>query len=108
MSLDKIIWAVAAIVAIVFAFMTFEYAALTLALLGLISGFFIKGDHRRGVILAAIFLIVGGASALGAIPSAGTYLTNIFSNYGAVLGAASLMVIVMATAERLIPGMSSE
>ena len=108
MSLDKIVWAVAAIAAIVFAFIPgFEWSGLILALLGLASGFFIKGDHRRAVILAAIFLIAGGAGALGAIPAAGEYLTAIFTNYGAVLSAASLMVIVMATAERLVPGMPS-
>jgi hypothetical protein len=108
MSLDKIIWAIAAVVAIVFAFISLELEGLILAILGLACGFFIKGDHRRAVILAAIFLIAGGAGALGAIPTVGTYLTAIFSNYGAVLSAASLMVIVMATAERLVPGMPSE
>lgn len=107
MSLDKIIWAVALLAAVVFAFFTFEYAALILVILGLASGFFVKGDHRKALILAAIFLIAGGAGALGPIPAVGEYLTNIFTNYGAVLGAASIMVIVMATVERLIPGGSS-
>ena len=107
MSLDKIIWAIAAIVAILFAFIGFEMAGLTLAILGLVSGYFIKGDHRRGVILAAVFLMVGGAGALSAIPTAGDYLTAIFTNYAAVLAAASLMVIVMATLERLVPGMAA-
>ena len=107
MSLDKIIWAIAAIVAILFAFVSFEMAGLILAIVGLVSGYFIKGDHRRGVILAAVFLMAGGASGLGAIPTAGEYLTAIFTSYGAVLSAASLMVIVMATAERLIPGMAA-
>ena len=109
MSLDKIIWAIAAIAAIILAFVAFEYSALVLVILGLISGFFIKGDHRRAVILAAIFLIIpAGAGALGPIPTIGEYLTAIFTNYGVVLAAASIMVIVMATAERLIPGMDSK
>lgn len=108
MSLDKIIWAIAAIVAILFAFIAFEMEGLILAVVGLVSGYFIKGDHRRAVILAAIFLVTGGSGALHAIPTAGVYLTAIFESYGAVLAAASLMVIVMATAERLIPGMSSD
>jgi hypothetical protein len=85
----------------------FEWAGLILAVLGIASGFFVKGDHRRALILAAIFLIAGGAGALGSIPAVGEYLTAIFTNYGAVLAAASLTVIVMATAERLIPGMPS-
>ncbi|HAQ34918.1 MAG: hypothetical protein CMF74_04095 [Maricaulis sp.] len=108
MSLDKIIWAVAAIAAIILAFVAFEYSALILVILGLVSGFFVKGDHRRALILAAIFLIAGGAGALGPIPAIGEYLTAIFTNYGVVLAAASIMVIVMATAERLIPGMDSK
>ncbi|MEA1941823.1 MAG: hypothetical protein U9P68_06205 [Pseudomonadota bacterium] len=109
MSIDKIVWAVAALAAIVLAFISgFEWGGLILALLGLASGIFIKGEHRRAVILAAIFLIAGGAGALGAIPVAGDYLTAIFTNYGAVLAAASLTVIVMATAERLIPGMPAQ
>lgn len=108
MSLDKIIWAVAAIAAIILAFVVFEYSALILVILGLVSGFFVKGDHRRALILAAIFLIAGGAGALGPIPAIGEYLTAIFTNYGVVLAAASIMVIVMATAERLIPGMDSK
>lgn len=108
MSLDKIIWIVSALAAIAFSFISgFEFAGLVLIVLGLASGFFVKGDHRKALILAAIFLGMGGSSALGAIPMAGAYLTAIFSNYGIVLGAASIMVIVMATAERLIPGMAS-
>jgi len=108
MSLDKIIYAVAALAAVVFAFVSFEYVALILVLLGLACGFFVKGDHRRGLLIAAIFLMAGGAGALGSIPAVGDYLTAIFTNYGAVLGAASIMVIVMATAERLVPGMSGD
>ena len=99
MSLDKIIWAVALLAAIVFAFVSFDYAALILIILGLASGWFVKGDHRKSLIIAAIFLYAGGAAALGGIPTIGEYLTAIFSNYGAVLGAASLLVIVMATVE---------
>lgn len=107
MSLDKIIWAVSLLAAIVFAFFAFDYAALILVVLGLISGFFVKGDHRKALILAAIFLIAGGAGALGPIPAIGEYLIAIFTNYGTVLAAASIMVIVMATVERLIPSGSS-
>ena len=34
-------------------------------MLGLLSGGFLDHDHRRGVIITAIFLMLGGASALG-------------------------------------------
>jgi len=49
---------------------------------------------------------MGGSGALGSIPAIGGYLTAIFTNYAAVLAAASLTVITMATLERLVPGMS--
>jgi energy-coupling factor transporter transmembrane protein EcfT len=104
MSLDKIIWAVAFLAAIVLAFVDIStYDALILAILGLASGYFVKGDHRKSLLMGAIFLHVG-AGALGSIPMAGEHLTNIFNNYGAVLNAAGLLVIVMATIERLMPG----
>jgi MFS family permease len=108
MSLDKMVWAVSFLAAVVLAFVSgFAMSGLVLAVLGLASGYFVKGDHRRGVLLAAIFLM-GGAGALGGIPAVGAYLTAIFTNYGGVLSAASIMIIVMATAERLVPGMSSD
>ena len=103
MSLEKIIWAVAFLAAIVFAFVSFEYAALILAVLGLASGWFVKGDHRKSLLMGAIFLHVAHG-ALGGVPAVGEYLTAIFGNYGAVLNAAGLLVIVMATVERLMPG----
>jgi len=107
MSLDKIVWAVSFLAAVVFAFVSgLEIAGLILAILGLASGYFIKGDHRKSVLIAAIFLM-GGAGALGSIPAVGGYLTAIFTNYAAVLAAASLTVITMATLERLVPGMSA-
>jgi hypothetical protein len=107
MSLDKIIWAIAAIAAIALAFFAAPMEAAIFAVIGLASGYFIKGDHRRAVLIAAIFLGLGGASAFGAIPVIGVYMTAIFTNYAAVLSAAGLMVIIMATAERLIPNMAS-
>lgn len=76
-----------------------------LALLGLASGFFVSADHRRGVLIAAIFLLVG-AGALEAIPVAGEYLTAILRSYSGVLAAASVMVIIMVTVERLMPAKS--
>jgi hypothetical protein len=103
MSLEKIIWAVAFLAAIVFAFVSFDYGGLILVVLGLASGWFVKGDHRKSLLMGAIFLHVG-AGALASVPMAGDYLTGIFTNYGAVLNSAGLLVIVMATVERLMPG----
>lgn len=102
MSIAKIIWAISIVAAIVLAFVAFEYGGAILAVLGLASGFFVSDEHRRGVLIAAIFLLAG-AGALEAIPVAGEYLTAILSSYASVLAAASVMVIVMVTFERLMP-----
>lgn len=107
MSIAKIVWAVSILAAIILAFVTFEYGGALLAVLGLASGFFVSEDHRRGVLIAAIFLLVG-SSALEAIPVAGEFATAILSSYANVLAAASVMVIVMVTAERLMPAKSGD
>lgn len=105
MSIAKIVWAVSILAAVVLAFVNFEYGGAVLAVLGLASGFFVSADHRRGVLIAAIFLLVG-SSALEAIPVVGEHLTAILGSYASVLAAASVMVIAMVTFERLMPGKS--
>ncbi|VAV94281.1 hypothetical protein MNBD_ALPHA06-216 [hydrothermal vent metagenome] len=104
MSIAKIIWAVSFLAAIVFSFVTFGMSGVVLAVLGLIAGWFVDSEHRRGLIIAAIFLMMaGGAGAWGDIPVVGTYLTAIFGSYAAVLAAASLTAILKTTLERLKP-----
>lgn len=104
MSIAKIVWGVSALAAVVLAFMPqFAHGGAILAILGLASGWFLDHEHRRGVIIAAIFLMMsGGAGALGAIPAIGGYLTAILGSLGAVFGAASVMAIVRTLCERLL------
>ena len=103
MSLAKIIWAVSALAAVILAFVSgFELGGAVLAILGLAAGWFLDHDHRRGVIIAAAFLLVGGASALAAIPAIGGYLTAILGSLGAVFAAASVMAIVKTLCERIL------
>ena len=76
------------------------FGATILAILGLASGWFLDANHRRGVIIAAIFLgMAGGAGALGGIVSIGAVLTKILSSLGAVFAAASVMAIVRTLVE---------
>lgn len=103
MSLAKIIWAISALAAVIFAFVNgFELEGTILAILGLLSGWFLDHDHRRGVIIAAIFLMMGGSGALGSIPGIGAHLTAILSSLGAIFGAASVMAIVRTLVERIL------
>ena len=103
MSIARIIWSVSLLAAVIFAFVNgFEYAGALLAILGLLSGFFVDAEHRQGLIIAAVFLAAaGGAGAWNSIPGIGEYLTKIFSTYSAVLSAAALMTIARTTVERL-------
>ncbi|MBL4596783.1 MAG: hypothetical protein JKX99_09425 [Robiginitomaculum sp.] len=105
MSIAKILWIVSFLAAVGFSFISgFEYAAALLAVLGLVSGWFVDAEHRSGLIIAAVFLLMaGGAGAWGAIPAVGEYLTAIFGNYAAVVAAASLTAILKTTYERLKP-----
>lgn len=105
MSIARIVWLVSALAAVIFAFVTteqFEHGGAVLAILGLASGWFLDSEHRRGVIIAAIFLgMAGGASALSAIPGVGDHLTAILGSLGAVFSAASVMAIVRTLVERI-------
>ncbi len=103
MSLAKIVWAVSALAAIVLAFINAgTYDGMILAILGLASGWFLDHEHRRGVIIAAIFLMVGGANALNGIMGIGEHLGTILGSLGVVFGAASVMAIVRTLVERLL------
>lgn len=102
MSIAKIIWLVSALAAVVLSFASTGQNALILAVLGLASGWFLDAEHRRGVIIAAIFLMMGGAEALGGIPAAGEHLTLILKSLGAVFAAASVMAIVRTLVERIL------
>ncbi len=103
MSLAKIIWAISALAAIVLAFINIgTYDGMILAILGLLSGWFLDHDHRRGVIIAAIFLTMGGANALAAIPALGGYLTAILTALGSVFAAAAVTAIIRTLCERIL------
>jgi MFS family permease len=102
MSIAKIVWLVSALAAIVLAFVNTGYDSTILAVLGLLSGWFLDANHRRGVIIAAIFLMMaGGAGALGGIVAIGAVLTKILSSLGAVFSAAAVMAIVRTLVERI-------
>ncbi len=107
MSLAKIIWAVSALAALVLAFVNTGQDGMILAILGLASGFFLDHDHRRGVIIAAVFLMMGGAGALNSIMVVGEHLGAILGSLGAVFSAASVMAIVKTLLERLLKSNSA-
>lgn len=107
MSIAKIIWLVSALAAIALSFVNTGHDAAILAVLGLLSGWFLDMDHRRGVIIAAVFLMVGGAGSLNGLPAIGEHLGAILVGFGAVFSGASVMAIVRTLVERIMPAKSS-
>lgn len=103
MSLAKIVWLVSALAAVVLGFVDTSHDAMILAVLGLLSGWFLDHDHRRGVIIAAVFLMMGGSGALNSIMGLGDHLGAILGSLSAVFSAASVMAIVRTLVERIMP-----
>jgi len=104
MSIARIVWLVSALAAVALAFVDTGYDSTILAVLGLLSGWFLDSDHRRGVIIAAAFLLVGGAGALGGIEAVGEYLDDILGSLTGVFAAAGVMAIVRTLVERIMKG----
>lgn len=100
MSIARIIWCISLLAAVALSFASMEQGGMILAILGLVSGWFVDREHRLGLIVAAIFM-AAAYGAWGAIPGVGEYLDKIFANYSAVLSAAALMAIMRTTVERL-------
>jgi len=98
MSIAKIIWLVSALGAALLAFVDTGYNGAILAILGLLSGWFLDAEHRRGVIIAAIFLMLGGSGALNGLHGV---FGDILGSLGKVFGAAAVMAIVRTLVERI-------
>ncbi|NNE57343.1 MAG: hypothetical protein HKN36_04485 [Hellea sp.] len=104
MSIARIVWLVSAIAAVALAFVDSGYNGTILAVLGLLSGWFLDSDHRRGVIIAGAFLFAGGHTALSGIEGIGEHLGDILAALTAVFGGASVMAIVRTLVERIMKG----
>jgi len=102
MGVDKIVKLVGVIVAVVFAFVDFEYAAAIVALLGIAGGWFTVEEDRQRLLIAALALIAV-ASALDAIPAVGSYITTALGGLSGLLNAAAATAIVLGVIDRLKP-----
>ena len=101
MSIARIIWIISLLAAVVLAFVNTGYDAAILTILGIVSGWFVDKEHRLGLLVAAIFMMSGGAMAWGGIPSIGGYLTAILGGIGGILGAAGVTAVLRRLIERL-------
>ncbi len=101
MNAVKIIRLLALLLAIAAAFATIPYAALGLAILGLLNGFMGVPTDRRVTYLVTAIALALSADALASVPAVGGYLTAIFNNVSAALNAGVLAVFVMIVKDRL-------
>jgi hypothetical protein len=84
-------WAAIAL-SVASAFMTFEYMAALLVVLGLVAGVAIAGeDHVRVLVSALVLTSLSGV--LMSIPGAGEYLAKILGSAGIFATGAALMII---------------
>jgi len=103
MGVGKIVQIVAVVVAIVAGLWSgFPEAALIIAVLGAVAGWFVAAEDRQRVLVAAIALsVVSGG--LHAIPAVGEYITSVMGSLGSLYAAGSITVILVALFEKLKP-----
>jgi hypothetical protein len=89
--------------AIIFAFWTFEYTGLLLAVLGLGIGYFVEAERRTLYLVTVVALATATVSgALDEIPAVGDYITAIFENVSSILNAGALVVIGTGIYEKVM------
>jgi hypothetical protein len=108
--MDKLAWIasiVATLVAIVGAFVGIPEMASILIVLGIVAALDIEEDRRLPLMVATLVLLAAGGQIEGLI-AIGGYLGDILANMAVAYSAASLTVIVLALADRLMSGGSSD
>ncbi len=100
MNAQKIVYILGLLVVLIAGLVTIPYAAVAIAILGLITGAMVEEAERTWVLIVAIALATV-ANTLDAIPGIGPYLTAILTNLAALAGAAVVAVIVRKIYERI-------
>ena len=103
MGVGKIIQIIAVLAAIVAGLWSgFPEAAMVIAVLGAVAGWFIAEDDRQRFLVAAIALsIVSGG--LGAIPAIGEYISSVMGSLASLYAAGAITVILVTLYEKLKP-----
>lgn len=103
MGVGKIIQIVAVLAAVIAGLWSgLPEAALIIAVLGAVAGWFVAAEDRQRVLVAAIALsVVSGA--LGPIPAIGEYISGVMGSLGNLYAAGSITIILVALVEKLKP-----
>ena len=77
-------------------------AAMIVAILGAVGGYFVGSDDRQRFLITAIALsiIAGG---LGAVPAIGGYVTSVMGSLANLFAAGAVVVILVGLFEELKP-----
>jgi hypothetical protein len=102
MDLSKIVRLIAVIFAVVAGVVAIPQAAVIIAVLGLVGGYFVEEDRRVPYMVMTLTLALAHG-ALGPIPGIGNYLTDILGSLSSLLNAGACTVIVMQIIDRLKP-----
>jgi len=100
MSIFRVAYIAALLLAVVFAFVPMSYAALLLALLGAVASFSVLPEHHVRVIVSAMAL-TGLAGTFNGIPGIGFYVTGILGNLGVAVAGAAILIILRNMLHRL-------
>ncbi len=102
MGVDKIVQLVAVVVAIVVAFVDFNYSGALVAILGIAAAWFIAADDRMRFLVSAIALSMA-YSGLNAIPAVGEHITTALGGLSSLFTAGAATVIILGLVDRLKP-----
>lgn len=101
MAIGKIVHIVGILIAVVAALVAVPQAALLIAIVGLVGGYYVTVDDRIMYLVATVALVTVPAS-LTPIPTVGMYLTSILTNLGALFAAGAVTVILLTTYEKVL------
>jgi hypothetical protein len=103
MGVGKIIQIIAVLAAVVAGLWSgFPEAAMVVAILGAVAGWFVAEEDRQRVLVAAIALsVVSGG--LNAVPAVGQYISSVMASLGNLYAAGAITVILVALYEKLKP-----
>ena len=101
MSILRIVYAAAIVLAVVFAFVPMSNSALLLAILGAVASFAVLPEHHVRVIVSALAL-TALAGTFNGIPGIGLYITGILGNLGVAVAGAAVLIILRNIVNRLV------
>ncbi|MCH9003875.1 MAG: hypothetical protein IH838_01165 [Proteobacteria bacterium] len=103
MGVGKIVQIVAVLVAVVAGLWSgFPEAAIAIAVLGAVAGWFVAEEDRQRILVTAIALSIVSAG-LNDIPAVGAHISSVMGNLGALYAAGAITIILVTLYEKLKP-----